>query len=128
MPACPAEATPRYRPRSASNALKEIVEDSLEELLRSWEARFAKDHGPLHPRVKKLFESFTRCGDLPFGFVRLRCVNPDCDKKDEKLLPYSCRVRGLCPSCGQRRAIEWAERMVEEVLPIVPYCVQLVLR
>jgi hypothetical protein len=27
----------------------------------------------------------------------------------------------LCPSCGQRRAIEWAERMVEEVLPLVPY-------
>ena len=27
----------------------------------------------------------------------------------------------MCPSCGQRRAIEWAERMVDEVLPIVPY-------
>ena len=71
MLACPTEGTPRYRPRSASNALKDIVEDSLEELLSSWEQRFAKDHGPLHPRVKKLFESFTRCGDLRRGANRV---------------------------------------------------------
>ena len=69
MVVCPAEGTPRYRPRSASNALKDIVEDSLEELLSSWEERFAKEYGPLHPRVKKLLESFTRCGDLHFGFL-----------------------------------------------------------
>ena len=89
MLACPAEAAPRYRPRSASNPLKEIVEDSLDDLLRDWDARFAKDLGPFHPRVKKLFESFTRCGDLHFGFVRLRCVNPDCTKKSERVLPFS---------------------------------------
>jgi Transposase zinc-binding domain/Putative transposase len=71
--------------------------------------------------VKKLFESFTRCGDLHFGFLRVRCVNQDCTRKGELLLPYSCKTRGLCPSCGQRRAIAWAERMVEEVLPRVPY-------
>src|SRR6266540_3963139 len=29
--------------------------------------------------------------------------------------------RGACPSCGQKRALVWAGRMVEEVLPIVPY-------
>ena len=121
MLACPTEGTPRYRPRSASNVLKEIVEDSLEELLSSWQERFAEDHGPLHARVKKLFESFTRCGDLHFGFLRLRCENPDCPKKGELLVGYSCKTRGLCSSCGQRRAIEWAERMVEEVLPRVPY-------
>ena len=34
MPVCPAEATPLYGPRSASNPLKEIVEDWVEELFR----------------------------------------------------------------------------------------------
>jgi hypothetical protein len=29
--------------------------------------------------------------------------------------------RGACPSCGQKRALLWAERLVEEVLPVVPY-------
>jgi hypothetical protein len=93
----------------------------MEELFRDWDARFRDTYGPLHPRVKHLFESFIRCGDLHFGFVRVRCVNADCKKKDEKIVPFSCRTRGLCSSCGQRRAIEWAERMVEFVLPLVPY-------
>jgi transposase-like zinc-binding protein/putative transposase len=119
MPQAAAQAG--YQPRSSTNPLKEIVEEHLEELFQRWEARFAADLGPLHPRVKKLFESFTRCGDLHFGFLRIRCLNPDCTQKGELLLPYSCKARGLCPSCGQRRAIEWAERMVEEVLPRVPY-------
>ncbi len=121
MPAPPAEAAHGYRPRPASNDLKEIVENHLEELLRVWEGRFRKDHGPLHPRLKKLFEAFVRCGDPHFGFLRLRC--PGC--AHELILPFSCKARGLCPSCSQKRAILWAERMVEEVLPRVPY-VQLV--
>jgi hypothetical protein len=115
------EEAPRYRPRPASNALKEIVEDSMEELFRVWDDRFRESNGPLPARVRELFERFLRCGDLHFGFVRLRCVNRECTKKEERLVPYSCRSRGICPSCGQRRAIEWAERMVEEVLPLVHY-------
>jgi hypothetical protein len=118
--AAPAQR-PGYRPRPATNDLKEIVEDSMEELFQSWDDRFRDTYGPLHPRVKGLLEAFVRCGDLHFGFVRVRCVNPGCPKKDEKIVPLSCKARGLCPSCGQRRAIEWAERMVEFVLPLVPY-------
>ncbi len=116
-----AQSPPRYQPRSSTNDLKDLVEEQLEELLRVWNDQFASSYGPLHPRVRELLERFVRCGDLHFGFLRLRCVNPDCPKKGELWLPYSCKVRGLCPSCGQRRAIEWAERMVEEVLPVVPY-------
>jgi len=89
MLSCPADGATRYRPRSASNALKDIVEDGLDELLASWDDRFAKEHGPLHGRVKKLFEAFTRCGDLSFGFLRLRCSNPQCPKKGELLLGFS---------------------------------------
>jgi hypothetical protein len=111
----------QYRPRAATNDLKEIVEDSLEELFQVWDTRFLKEYGPLHPRIRYLCEAFLRCGDPHFGFLRVRCVNPACHKKEEKLVPFSCRTRGLCSSCGQRRAIEWAERMVEFVLPFVPY-------
>ena len=93
----------------------------MEELLRDWAPRFRERYGSLPARVRTLLERFARCGDPHFGFVRLRCVNAKCTKKDTRILPYSCRTRGLCPSCGQRRAIEWAERMVEEVLPLVPY-------
>ena len=125
MPACPAESAPRYRPRSASNALKEIVEDSLEDLLRLWDERFLKDHGPLHPRVRDLMEAFVRCGDPHFGFLRLKCVEAECPTKTERIVPFSCKTRALCPSCSKKRAFLWAERMVDDVLPKVPY-VQLV--
>ena len=77
MPALPAGVALRYRPRAASNPLKEIVEDSLDGFFRVYDEQYAKDHGPLHRRVKDLFSAFTRCGDLHFGFVRIRCVKPD---------------------------------------------------
>ena len=116
-PACRRCATAQ-RPEGFA---KRSTGGALEDLFRIWDSRFREKSGTLSARVRDLFESFLRCGDLHFGFLRLRCVNPDCPKKTERLLPYSCRARGLCPSCGQRRAIEWAERMVEEVLPLVPY-------
>ena len=121
MPGTSPRKAPGYRPRSASNDLKEIVEDSLEELFGVWDQRFRVSHGPLPQRVRVLLERFLRCGDLHFGFLRLRCPNPDCPEKTQLLVPTSCKVRGLCPSCGQKRALLWAERMVEEVLPLVPY-------
>ena len=93
----------------------------MEELFAVWDERYYKTHGPLHRRVRELCERFLRCGDLHFGFLRLRCTNPDCTRKDEKFLPFSCKTRGFCCSCAQRRALGWAERMVEEVLPVVDY-------
>ncbi len=113
----PADGHPGYRPRAPTNDLKDIVEDHLEELLRVYDERFRNTYGPMHPRVKDCLESFIRCGDPHFGFLRVRC--PDCGH--DKILPFSCKTRGLCPSCGQKRAIAWAERMVEQVLPDVPY-------
>src|SRR6266540_6286342 len=121
MPSAPATAATGYRPRPASNLLKEIVEENLEALLRVWDERFRDTHGPLQRRVRTVLDDFLRCCDVHFGFVRLKCCNPECPKKSERILPYACRGRGLCPSCGQKRALTWAERMVEEVLPIVPY-------
>ena len=58
-----AAAQASYQPRSATNELKEIVEDHYEELFNVWDAQFYKDLGPLHPRLKDLFERFLRCGD-----------------------------------------------------------------
>mgnify|MGYP006303302275 FL=1 len=48
--------------------------------------------------------------------IRLRC--PDCAA--ERALPFSCKGRGLCPSCGARRMHDTAHHLVERVLPDVP--------
>lgn len=39
-------------------------------------------------------------------FARIRC--PDCG--EERLLMFSCRTRGFCPSCHAKRLEEWGER------------------
>jgi len=35
-------------------------------------------------------------------------------------VPFSCKGRGFCPSCGGRRMTECAARLVDDVLPRVP--------
>jgi hypothetical protein len=41
------------------------------------------------------------------GFARIRC--PDCE--EERLLYFSCKPRGFCPSCHAKRREEWGECM-----------------
>ena len=48
--------------------------------------------------VEREFRSFLTCGVLEYGFLRLRCTQ--CG--NDRLLPYSCKCRGYCPSCCGR--------------------------
>ncbi len=66
--------------------------------------------------VKDEFEAFLGCGILAHGFLRVRCV--DC--AHEKLVAFSCKRRGFCPSCGARRMTQSAAHLVDEVIPRVP--------
>jgi len=47
---------------------------------------------------------------------RVRCA--DC--AHEKLVAFSCKRRGFCPSCGARRIAESAAYLVNKVIPRVP--------
>jgi hypothetical protein len=38
----------------------------------------------------------------------------------DRLVPFSCKGRGFCPSCGGRRVAERAAHLVDHVLPDVP--------
>lgn len=50
------------------------------------------------------------------GFLRVRCTA--CHA--ERLVAFSCKRRGFCPSRGARRMTECAALLVDEVLPRVP--------
>jgi len=39
---------------------------------------------------------------------------------EEKLIAFSCKKRGFCPSCGARRMADSAALLVDEVLPHQP--------
>ncbi|HYO52392.1 transposase zinc-binding domain-containing protein [Archangium sp.] len=54
---------------------------------------------------------------MAHGFARVRCES--C--KDELLVAFSCKGRGVCPSCNAKRAQVTAVHLVERVLPHVPY-------
>ena len=54
---------------------------------------------------------------LAHGFARVSCES--C--KDEQLVAFSCKGRGVCPSCNAKRAHVTAVHLVEQVLPHVPY-------
>ena len=68
--------------------------------------------------VKREFNKYLKCGILAHGFLRARCES--CEH--EKIVAFSCKLRGFCPSCGARRMVESAEpHLVDEVLPHRPY-------
>ncbi len=71
---------------------------------------------PLPSFVRREFEAYLRCGDLKEGFARIHCFGCGLDR----LVPFSCKGRGFCPSCGGRRMHEGATWLCERVLPPVP--------
>ena len=66
--------------------------------------------------VVREFGDYLKCGRLEHGFLRVRCES--CH--DEKLVAFSWKRRGFCPSCGARRMADSAARLVDEVLPKRP--------
>jgi hypothetical protein len=104
-----------YRPRDAEHAvLYRVIDAHLEAFLET--ATRHAGGSPLPEFVEQEFRDFLTCGVLAHGFARLRCT--DCAV--ERLVPFSCKGRGFCPSCGGRRMTESAARLVDGVLPHVP--------
>ena len=66
--------------------------------------------------VQREFEDYLKCGRLEHGFLRVRCEN--CH--EERLVAFSCKRRGFCPSCGARRMAESSALLVDEVFPHQP--------
>ena len=104
-----------YQPRDTEHSvLHAVIREHLEPFLRE-----PSDRGDGHglPRfVEQEFREFLTCGVLAHGFTPLR--GADCTF--ERLLPFSCKRRGFCPSCGGRRMAARAAYLVDEVLPRVP--------
>ncbi|WP_349257906.1 transposase zinc-binding domain-containing protein [Archangium sp.] len=103
-----------YRRRQPEGTvLYEAVRENLATLLAE-----ASEVGRGLPRyVEQDFARYLECGVLAHGFARVRCES--C--KDELLVAFSCKGRGVCPSCGAKRAHVTAMHLVEQVLPHVPF-------
>ena len=114
LPRAAASNTVHYeRRRPEQTILYELVQEHLETFLAQVEASTGV---PLPQFVKDEFDAFLECGILAHGFLRLRCA--EC--AHEKLVAFSCKRRGFCPSCGARRMAETAAHLVDCVIPPVP--------
>ena len=119
------DAPPRARPalgftgahyeprRPEGTVLHDLVREHLGAFLDH--ARDAYER-PLPRYVEKAFLEYMRCGVFAHGFLRFHC--DDCG--DDLLVAFSCKGRGICPSCGQRRMCNTAAHLVDRVLPSVP--------
>jgi ribosomal protein S27E len=100
----------RHRPEATP--LYQIVQQHYPEFVAAREAAGR----PLPNYVQEEFEAYLKCGRLEHGFLRVRCE--DCHA--EKLVAFSCKRRGFCPSCGARRMTDGAALLADEVLPTKP--------
>jgi hypothetical protein len=76
----------------------------------------ADEAGGLPRFVVREMEEFLRCGRPEFGCLRLGCD----ESGFERLVAWSCKTRGFCPSCLGRRMNDLACHLVERVIPEVP--------
>lgn len=82
------------------------------------EVRAADPEGGGLPRhVERELTEYLRCGVLAHGFARVRCTT--CH--EEIVVAFSCKRRGLYPSCTARRMADTAAHLVDHVLPRAPY-------
>jgi len=104
----------QYIPRKPEETvLYQVIAEQLETFLARQQERERSV-----PRFVELeFRDFLTCGVLAArGFIRVRCSSCGHDR----LVPFSCRRRGWCPSCGGRRMAETAAHLVDHVFPMVP--------
>lgn len=66
--------------------------------------------------TEREFRRYLECGILAYGFARVRCG--ECGH--DTLIAYSCKGRGVCPSCTTRRMVETAAHLADHVIPRLP--------
>ena len=112
------EQLAHYRRRSPEESvLYRIVTHSRDELSWVWESRFQHQYGVLRDEVIKTMDAFTECGVLAHGAGILKCTT--CPHSS--LVAFSCKRRGVCPSCAAKRSVMFAEHLYNEILAPVPH-------
>jgi hypothetical protein len=100
------------RRQPEQSLLHQVIGEQIESFLSSARERDA----PVAYFVERELRAYLNCGVLAHGFLRVRCDGCGHDR----LVAFSCKGRGFCPSCGGRRMADTAAHLVDRVLPEVP--------
>ena len=117
----PTNSKPKlYNPRHPERTLlyQTVAEhyESWLELASAGQFDGQGDHHSPKSYVRKAFEKYLECGIFAHGFARARCG--DCGH--DFLVAFSCKGRGVCPSCNARRMSETAAHLTDHVFPRLP--------
>jgi hypothetical protein len=82
------------RRRPEETVLYGVVQQELE----TFHARARSDQRTVPRFVERELRAYLRCGILAHGFVRVHCDACGLDR----VVAFSCKGRGFCPSCGGR--------------------------
>ena len=107
-----------YRPRSPTQtALYKLLAERFDHFETIYRDRFTKSHGFYRQVINHVVRNYLWCGNLTQGFARVRC--PDCHH--EFLLAFSCRGRWFCPSCHEKKVVQFGEQLRENILYPLPH-------
>ncbi|PRQ06849.1 transposase zinc-binding domain-containing protein [Enhygromyxa salina] len=111
----PCSTTPRrdsyQRRRPDETRLYQLIEEHWPTFLER-----AEQAGGLPDFIVEEFEAYLRCGMLEHGLAHFVCRQ--CG--ESLVVAFSCKRRGLCPSCLGRRMSDVAAHLIDEVFPEVP--------
>ncbi|MCP3986091.1 MAG: transposase [bacterium] len=108
-----AGAAAEYAPRHPeTTALYGVVQHHLE----SWLTNARDQERTVRRFVARELRAFLDCGILANGFLRVHCDKCGLDR----VVPFSCKGRGFCPSCGGRHMADTAAHLIDRTLPRVP--------
>ncbi len=96
----------------SATVLHRVMREHLETFLA--EAGMSGDRFPRY--VEQEFRDYLECGILAHGFLRVKCEA--CH--EERLVAFSCKGRGFCPSCLGRRMTDTAAYLIDRVIPHEP--------
>jgi hypothetical protein len=105
----------RRKPRETS--LWKLLNGRFVEFEEAYEELFQKKYGFYRLVISRVVRKYLECGDLHQGFARIKC--PDCHH--EYILAFSCRGRWFCPSCHNKKAVQFGHHLKETVLYPVPH-------
>ena len=106
-------ASRRYeRRRPEKTPLHRVVSENLERWLTWREAA----ERPVPGHVEEELRGYLECGLLCFGFARAVCMT--C--RTGFVVAFSCKGRGVCPSCNGRHMAQTAAHLADHVIPPVP--------
>ena len=111
---CPKKSLTVYRPRKPEKTpLFQIVKKHY----KTWHKKRDNSENPVPHYIANAFKKYLECGILAKGFAYAHCEG--CHK--DFLIAFSCKGRGICPSCNTRAMVETAAHLVDNVLPRISF-------